>query len=482
MRRLLLALCVWSFAVGAGAAPTLVQSKHTGILNTNVGAESTGGNTFKLTLPNKSLANNCLILGLNYAFSAGRTVTITDDKSNSWPGSPTVTTNNGTMSTSLFVLPNATAGVQVITITFDAKVGGFQAVASEWYNIATSSPVDTSAVNNAAAAPTVSTASMTTGTSGDLIYNYAVDVQNGTSGGTNANVTAITNGTNFTLQSADFNLGIASQSQVQSAAGAITSTVTVTMGAGTDAFNTVAVALKPAVSGTAPSGIRIVHEFTVRQDSAGLTSPFTFQFPTSGNLIVGMLDIDKTNGSWTATSSSPSNTWVQVSTATAASQAWYSATPSVSATMTITITWTIVSSTPEWHFYDIAGAANSPYDTEADTTGSVGGAANTGNAPAITPTNTNGLILGAMAIGLGPADTFVTSNGFYDNTTYTGESDAGQINNGDSWSHVFNSSASTVDFVYHMTQATSWEATAVAFKAAPVSSSTPRMTLVSVGP
>jgi hypothetical protein len=165
-------------------------------------------------------------------------VTISDDKSNAWTPGPTTPQNptNGQMVSSLYYALNVTAGTQKIRVTFDGLVFNFQAVVSEFYNVATVAAADGSGGSAVSSTATVSTGSFATTTSGDLVYSYAFDTDN-----TNA-ATTFTAGSGFTLLSADLQLGSVAQYAVQQAAGAINPTVTVTGGA--NPFNAVGLALK----------------------------------------------------------------------------------------------------------------------------------------------------------------------------------------------------------------------------------------------
>ena len=464
------------------ATPTLVQ--HTAkSVNTTTGAE-TGGNTFKYSLPNKSLANNCLVFALSYAFNAARTVTITDDQSNSWPTTPTVTVTDAgnVITTSLFVLPNAAANTQKIQVVFDASTLYVQGEISEFYNVATSSPANGTTSNNASVDPTVTAGSFTPGNNnangGNLIYNYAVNFNGSGILGPNATPTSIVAGTNFHLEATDYNLAIAVQTWVQATSAAVNPTLTFNGLNNGNTFNSVAVALKAATAGTAPgTGIRIVHEMTANPwGPQGEALPWTFGFPTSGNLIVGLMDVVRSGSAnvWSATSDG-TNTWTHVALGATngdfVPQCWYAANATSSFTMKITLT---VAGTPgpniEWHFYDIAGAATSPFDVEADAADT--GAGVTGNitgAPSITPSTANGLVLACLVLGTGPTQTIQTTGGIFDNVPYTGESDGSTINNGDGWQHVFNTNTSAISFAWNLVNTSSWGATAVAFKAAPAS-------------
>ena len=108
---------VWLCWVGyaSAATPTLVQ--HVSSSANPVGVAS-AGNVFKFALPNAVQAGNCLILGLTYAWSSNRTVSIGDTNGNVWPASAAVTASSGSGTISaVYVLPNAQAGVTTITIT-----------------------------------------------------------------------------------------------------------------------------------------------------------------------------------------------------------------------------------------------------------------------------------------------------------------------------------------------------------------------------
>jgi len=462
-------LLTLSLPVQAAATPMLVQHATWGV---NGGSSETGGNTFRFSLPNASLSGNCLVFALNYHYSATRKITITDNKGNSWPSTPSVSvTDSGNVeTTSLWVLPNATTGTQVITVVFDASILGVQGELSELYNIAVSAPVDGTTSNNGSTSPTITAGSFTPGNNnangGNLIYNFSASI-NSNGLGPSAVPTGMTAGSGFTLLATDYNLAVQVQTNLQTTSAAINPTITVS-GIDGNTFNSVALALKiDTTKGTIPgSGIRIVHEAVVREDTAGETSPYTFGFPSSGNLLVGMLDVTAQGNAWSATSDSKSNTWKQVATsANNVGQATYAANATTDPTLMITVTWVGITANAEWHFYDITGAATSPFDKEADMSANTTIGTITG-APSITPSTANGLVLDTLTLGIGPADSISTPGGIFDNVPYTGELDNGTVNCGDAWQHVYNAATSAISFAWHLTKQTSWAATAVAFKAA----------------
>ena len=117
----------------------------------------------------------------------------------------------------------------------------------------------------------------------------------------------MTSGPGFTFLSADVMLGTFAQYQVQSSAGAITPAVTVS-GATTDAFNTVSLALKGGVQGSAPPpGIRIFGVHHVDYYHAG-----SIMVPSKGNLLYVTTAFGTRNVNITSISSKPGNTWVEL--------------------------------------------------------------------------------------------------------------------------------------------------------------------------
>ena len=457
-------------------AVPLAQHRH---WSTNAGASETGGNTFKFILDQPTLSGNCLVFCLNYAYSAGRTIAITDDKSNSWPAATVVLNNSGlSETTAIYVLPGCIAGTQAIQVVFDTAILGVQGQIGEFYNIA-ASPGAGSTSNNASTAPTITAGSFTPtnndGTGGNLIYHFSA-CTNGDGNwsatlGPTSNPTAVAAMSSWQLESTDYALGIFAQTIVQTTHAAINPTVTVTQ-TNADPYNSVAVALKiDATQGTQPTGMYILHHAVVRSWAAADTSPQNFGFPCAGNLIVGMLDVVASGSAWSATSSTPSNSWTKVtatgSAPTSVPQCWYAGNATPAHTMTLSLTWVGGSANPLWHFYDIVQAATSPYDTEIDgLSSSAAGPRTITNSPAITPSTANGLVLACCVAGTGPETTGSTTGGTYDNLSYTGETDSSYANNGDAWQHVGSAPASAISINWHLVSGTTQDVAflAVAFK------------------
>src|SRR5262245_11319412 len=100
---------------GGGALPSPQFVQHIAS-STNPEGLGVAGNAYKLPLPNAVGAGNCLILAITYP--NGNTPTVTDNNSNSWPGSPTVSADagSGKYVAAIFVLPNANAGLTTLTV------------------------------------------------------------------------------------------------------------------------------------------------------------------------------------------------------------------------------------------------------------------------------------------------------------------------------------------------------------------------------
>src|ERR1700731_1104904 len=303
----LLAFVMLAVVNQAIATPTLVQhiSTASDVVGTGYWANARPGSPYYLHLPNLAGAGNCLILGLSCPYSGGRTIAVTDDQGNTWTQVGTV--NNGSIISAVYVALNVTAGTQQVTIRFDTQLYGCQFVLSEFYNVAAAAALDGVSANAASQAPAVSAGSITPLVSGDLIYNYGYDDVNASlqPGGT-LPVNSIAPGSGFSLLSADVMLGSFAQYYVQPSAAPINPAVNVS--GGSDAFNSIAVALKSATQGIPPlAGIRIVHVYHVM-----VTKTTPMIFPCSGNLLLFATARPKSEINYSCASSVPSNNWVKV--------------------------------------------------------------------------------------------------------------------------------------------------------------------------
>jgi hypothetical protein len=443
--------------------PTLVQHVST---STN---QNENGNTFIINLPNAALLNNCVIMAVTYRTSSSRNVTITDNiGSNTWVSGPS--TNNGTLTTSLYYVLGVKAGTQTVTITFDAALTNFQAVLSEFYNVATSAALDGSIGTSTAAAPGVAAGSMSTAGDGDLVYQYAVGLDSGTVGG-GSQSSGIAAGSGFTLLSADTVLNAAAQYQVQGAHGAINPGLTVA--GSTDRFNTVAVALKSAAAGTTPPpGIRIVHKY----DSLP-PMPTTVQFPSSGNLVIASFTVPTDEELISSVTDNLGNNYVNP-LGSGWPQMYYAAAAATGQNMKLSLSASGPSGgRQDLTMYDVTGAAASPFDKIANVWGEMTSVnADITHAPDIAPSTSNGLVIALLAMGIGPPSANIGSGYIFDSVFYTGQSDASVMTYGEGRSHVYNANTSTLSFGYHVHNdgtLSSYYGSAVAFKAGAVGNAPP---------
>src|SRR5436309_2687330 len=397
------------------AVPTLVQHVSTPNTRSNY---TTGLNIY---LPNKSLSKNCILVAVQNAPTPGVTVSVIDDRANTYVPGPT--NGSGDPTVSLFYALNATAGVQHITVSFaGGSVNYVAAVASEWYNIALSNAFDGgSQSGNASATSTWAAGTFTTGASGDLVYQVAVD-----RGGFEP-YASFTAGSGFTLASADLLEGMVAQYVVQRRAGAVSPTLTVN---GSGGYASAAIALKAAAAGTPPgSGIRIVHTYV------------------SGSPLA--------NGQGGSV------------------QMYYAAHATTSSSMTMTLRFPSASTFgSSLVVYDVAGAAASPFDASNAATGiQVSG----GDVPTVslTPAGPGELVIAHGDQNTATITGLVGSGYLFDYPTWVGQDEGGPGGAGNGFTldshagHYYTTDASQLTFVWTETRfVLAWETIPAAFKGA----------------
>jgi hypothetical protein len=407
---------------------------------------------------------------LTNAYTSTRTITVSDDKGNTWTTGPHVDFVANTETTTIFYALGAAAGTQRITVHFDASIFNVHATVSEWYDIATVAAANGSSAAFDVGSP-VSPGSFTPGNNdangGNLIYHYAIAIPGaGSLGNLSSAVSSITTGTGFTLASANRQLASISQYAIQTTAAAINPTLTVAPGG--DSFNTIAIAFKAAAAGTAPAthGIRVQnmqHTFHPWPGSS------TVNLPSSGNLLALTAAVNTGQDAITGVTDSNGNAWTMVAGESPDSpQFWYAvnATPSSDLTVSFNVGNNTALIVIAW---DIAGAATAPFDKFAEATGAQ---ANAGdditNAPVITPSTANGLVIGGINLYTGPPTSMIGAGYAADHVFYTGETDGSLMDMGDGTAHIYNADTSQLSFGWHQTThppTTGWFAIAVAFMA-----------------
>jgi hypothetical protein len=411
MRRPLLVLPALLLVVGLAApawaaTPTLVQhvwSDHTSKTAAERGGDANGPLTF--WLPAASQANNALVLAFTHEFQSGVTITITDDKGNTWSSiAGPVSDAEHAITERVYGAFGVAAGTQQITVQFSVPVLAFQAHISEWFNVATASATDGSSTNNASTSPTITAGTFTPGTSGDLILHWSWCTTWGTSAGTTTWATGFTAGTGFTLLATSQYLGGMVQYQVQSVAAAINPSITIS-GTDGDAFNSVAIALKSASAGSQGAAFRIAGIHHLRANNGTST---TVNVPTIGNLEVLATSYDIGSNALSAVSSSPANTWTIPSTTTYQPQFAYAENVTSATTMTMTLTLGVAEAFP-FLIYDVVGALAASFDQMVThDSGNSSGDADFTHSPDFTPAQGNELVIVAGILGTGPVSGLVS--------------------------------------------------------------------------
>ena len=452
--------------------PQLVQHLAT---SSNWPGESALGDDYEKWLAEPVGAGNCIILWVTHAME--HSATISDNNANTWPATPAATAG-GQEGTSFisecFVLPNANAGMTKFKVHFGALTNPCQITISEYNNIATVSPVSGSSGNaNGHVGPTLAAGSFTPtnndANGGNLIIGYSCNYYDA-----NGNPTLWTPNVGVLLD-ADIawtsGQGIphASMAYVQTTAAAINPTFSITGDTGT-LYNMGAVALKVASAGTAiPAGIRI--KKTIFQTNNPPAS-WNLQVPATGNLRVLVTCNNYLGTAVTDVLDSDGHHWTMIEGTAEEPMFWYCANQSANPNLTITIAST-GGSIATFVFFDIQGAATSPYDVSAGMPGTVlDNLTIINDAPVITPTTANGLVIAACGLGDGPGLGFNTgapAGAVFDMIHYSNENDGDSYNNADLIGHLHNTDTSTLHWNWSITSTpdNTGFATAVAFKAAP---------------
>jgi hypothetical protein len=433
----------------ATSIPTPIQHVSTGsntVGQYSIGNPSYPGNPFNVQFPNPVGAGNCVILCIANPYSSRRTITITDGK-NTWPATPAKTINNGTTMLSAYVLPNAAAGTQNFTITFDAALVACHFGFAEYYNLAASSVIDATSAAVTSATASIAPGSFATSTDGDLIFHYGYDASNVL--GNNTAMTNMAPAAGITPLSLDIMLGTFAEYEVQSTHGTINPALT--LSGATDSFLNISLALKSASYGTAPpGGIRIVGVYSWLQNRDGI-API---FPCVGNLLYVASAFGSGDTEAVSLSSSGGLTWIETPQAEGGNSHWppqcfyaQNVTPSAALRLSPVSTYNgpFASHPQSFMVYDVVNAATpvafDKYSTASTGTETWPGSFALGT---ITPSTANGLIFGTLGTLEGSIHGAVGQ--FFDAPYYGGEADWDNMINNDGYSHYYKSNTATVNF------------------------------------
>ena len=410
--------------VGASITNIIQHVMYAG--NSQAAASSDAGNNFIYNLPNPTLSGDVLILAVSYPIS--NTPSITDNKSNTWPASGatgTKTVTGGTMAIQVFVLTSVTTGTQTITVGFGSvaiipvhvwitEVTGITALA----NGVTAATVNTNGIISAGSfTPTANNSN-----GGNLVLAYmGEDAVTGTT-----NPALIVPETNFSLNDADISWTQAqgwpkaSEFYLQATSAAINPRFYLNTG-GTDTYNIVAVALALGSQGSSkPAGIHI-DRMLYFGDSTN-PSAALLEIPATGNLAV-IIGPESTVATPVINTVKDSDaiSWTQRNTTAGQPSPWDRVNSTANPARTLTVNFATTGSSYQLVYYDISGAATSPFDVVAGVgTTSTNNVNSIASQPSITPSQANELIIGCLQVGDGPATGItVPSGAIFDIPTFS---------------------------------------------------------------
>ena len=275
-------------AAGGTPSPQLVQLVGSDT-NDNNGIKT--GNNYVFNMPNATQAGNCIVLAISYPFGSGRTVAISDSRGDTWPSATqtTGTASSGNMNQKIFVLPNASAGLHILTLTFDTGLFPFQYTMAEFYNCV---GADGSSGTASVSGPNISAGSFTPTTpnnanGGHMIFAYAMSNDTvGTLAATQATAMSATNSASLAHACNISTIPSLSSIGVQAVNAAINPGFSVTQASTTTNFVVSAVALKAGNVGALPAaGIRIKRLLHF-SDVNPVNGNNDVLFPCDGNLLV----------------------------------------------------------------------------------------------------------------------------------------------------------------------------------------------------
>jgi hypothetical protein len=431
------------------ADPLLVDAVGTA---SNGWSEVANGITF--SLPQATLPGNSIICGLTYPYSSSRTVSITDNESNTWHLA--VSVNDTSSNTEALYYAAAAAGTLAITVTFDTTLYGIQFACKEAYNIVASSPLDGTGSVADSTTSAVSTSAFTTTANGDLIFEYGN--YNGYTpigaGGQTPLVNAFIAGPGWSPIIADVNTGEFFQDIQQGSAGSITPTYDSEIISGnSNAWGAVAAAFKTSGSqGTAPpsSGIHIDHIFSEVLASGG---PYTLQMPADGNFLAMA-------GSYAVTvTDSMQNAYIQ-SEPGGSGMAYldYAVNPSLRLEQLFAVSISVTGVAADMTWMDVRGVAtSSPIDTtayNAQTQPSLTNGYQWSGMPTITPSASGELVIADLPTGCGPSwNVLAPAGAVTDNVYYPGETDESNFNQACGHAHFITTSTAQESWTWVMENA-----------------------------
>jgi hypothetical protein len=332
-------------------------------------------------LPNATGAGNLLVIWLRYHTPA-QSPTFSDNiGGNTYHLATSVTDSTNSTVAALYYVANVKAGVNRVTVSL-ASTTLVQMQPYEFYNVATSSPLD-EAVGQASSGTSVSSGALSAlGTSGDLIVHF----------GTGDNTVGITSCTADSQANINWifretmvgnNYPSCLQYGVYDSTTSFSPSFSVSRSV---SYISIAAAFKAAKAGTAPPpGIRVVYVQHDNNQSEQATSTI-LEYPISGNALAvlhtsGCASTSDTDCAYPTVASDGANIYTQVGS-TVISNFGYDGGNSSGAAFyargvlpgTYRVTWTLHPRSSggignSFMLYDVAGASANPLDTGYGTSG-----------------------------------------------------------------------------------------------------------------
>jgi len=260
-----------------------------------------------------TLSGNLLVVRLVFPYSAGRTISVTDDVGNTYTQAKKQDDTSNLFSVAYYASPNCTPGAKKVTVVFDTAIYGVAVSLSELSGMALSSPVDSSAGTATATDPNVATGSFTPSTNNTIVMQTCVMTNANTSYGINK-LSGIAATGGFSLIGASRETCIADQWKVHPS-GSVNPTfsMTITVASPGQPWLTAAVAFKTNANAGTPRpliGVRIikaVHTVTCDAGFAGTTD--AFEFPAQGSFVAVVTCFTNGQASFNAASDTGGGTW-----------------------------------------------------------------------------------------------------------------------------------------------------------------------------
>jgi chitodextrinase len=432
-------------------------------------------------LPNPTTAGDAVIVG--FTFNGQSTLTVTDDKSDSYTVEQNFFGTTSAQSIGLAAAFNVAPGARVISVCFPSSPGGgggahLAVMASEFTNVV---GIDGSGTGVNSNGTTVTAGNLTPSAANDLIYQITFSTsisQSSFAAGSQSNIA-------WNLLSADLQDGLAAQYGEYSSVGALNPTMS--MGT-SNGFVSAAVLFETGTAGSIPTGMRIVHLqhesiCGVATCGSSFPNPVSLQFPSTGNLMVALSGGGNPICTMSSMTDSSSNSWVQAGSTYSASsggqdtvQIFYAGNAIASTSLGLTVNFS--AKTCDWSIllYDVANAAASPLDTTNGSTGNQGSTSGTFTVPyTIIPAESGELIFTNIIWDFNTA-TGLTSNvgnSYSDANMFSGELISGPepVDQNNGWGHAISTSTSAITFTWDQANDTTlaagpWASMAAAFKAA----------------